>query len=527
MAVFFKKLATRGTLRLASVRHKVTFKGEGGCSARDNKVTRGLIVGAYEPLGDYLDSPTKFTKTGENYNNTTQGRLEQLLKISGPLPKLGESRVFYGLDQEFNAVAVVGLGKQCAGYNDIEEREEQKEAIRICAAAGSRSLQELNFKTIYTEDFGHAESAAEGAAMAVWVYQELKNPSRQLFMPRLELYDSCDFTGWHIGMEKAAAQNLARQLMETPANIKTPETFADNVVLISCDSGVNTEVKVQRWVEFHNMGAFLSVAKGSCKPPIFLEMSYYGSKFDERPVVLIGSGVTYNSGGLCLKKPHEMEHMRAEMAGAAVVVAAIRAIARLQLPINIRGLIPLCENMPGCSAYKPGDIVTAMNGKNILVENTNFESTLILADALIYSQNFWPRFIVDIGVLSRDMHRSMGNGATGVFTNSDALWEQIRMAGVHTGDRMWRMPLWDYYTRQVTASGEVDIMNDGEGPGGGACKAAAFLSQFVPCGEWMHLDTCGVMYSTGQEQLYLRTGMSGRPTRTIIEFISHMVCKTC
>ena len=532
MAQFLWSFIKRGiplrSCRLAPVRYTASSsKGQTSCYGEGSKTAHGLVVGVYEPLGDYPNSPTNFTKAGENYNNATQGRLASLLKTSGPLPKLGESRLFYGLDQEFNAVAVCGLGKQCAGYNDVEEREEQKEAIRIAAAVGSRSLQENNVHKIHTEDFGHAESAAEGSAMAVWVYQELKNPDKRIFLPQLELHDSCDFMGWHIGLEKAAAQNLARQLMDTPANFMTPKTFAHNVVQTLSSSGVNTEVKVQNWAETYNMGAFLSVARGSCQPPIFLEMSYYGTKYDERPIVLVGSGVTYDSGGLCLKKPHEMEYMKGKMAGAAIIAATIRAIAHLQLPINIRGLIPLCESMPGCSALKPGDVVTAMNGKNILVESPDYESCLVLADALVYSQHFWPKFVLDVGVVSRDMLRAMGNAATGVFTNSDSLWEQMRMAGVHTGDRVWRMPLWDYYARQVTASGAVDILNQGEGPGAGACKAAAFLRQFVPCGEWMHLDAYGVMHSSGREQPYLRAGMSGRPTRTLVEFISHMVCKKC
>ncbi|KAJ9585779.1 hypothetical protein L9F63_002416 [Diploptera punctata] len=496
------------------------------CGGESKKNSKGLVIGVYDALTDNPDVPTKFTKTGEKYNESIEGRLEELLKISGPLPKLGDARLFFGLDHEFNAIAVVGLGKQCAGYNDIEELEEEKEAIRIGSAIGSRRLQELHMRKILIDSFGHAESAAEGSALAVWVYQELKKADNRIFMPMLELYDSCDYTGWHIGLEKAAAQNLARQLMDTPANIMTPTSFAQNAVEILCKSGINVEVKVQGWAETQHMGAFLSVARGSCEPPIFLEISYYGTNYDERPVVLIGSGVTYDSGGLCLKQPYELVHMKGKMGGAAMVVATIRAIAHLQLPINLRGLIPLCENMPGCAAFKPGDIVTAMNGKNILIQNTDCESRLVVADSLIYSQNFWPRFIVDISVLTKDMRRTMGDAATGVFTNSDALWEQIRMAGVHTGDRLWRMPLWNYYTRQTTASSAVDILNVGEGPGGGACKAAAFLRQFVPCGEWMHLDTLGVMYSNGQDVPYLQAGMSGRPTRTLIEFISHMLCKT-
>ncbi|XP_069669366.1 cytosol aminopeptidase-like [Periplaneta americana] len=539
MAALLRSFATRCALltfrRAAGLRLQTTASATedenlqdliSQCSGED-KLTTGVVLGVYLPLGDPLLYPPKFTSTAEKYNERTKGMLEYLLKVSGPVPQLGEPRIFYDLEKEFDRVVVVGLGPQCAGYNDMEEREEEKEAIRVAAAVGCRKLQSLRTQRIHVEDFGHAESAAEGAALAVWLYQELKRQDRRLHMPHLELFQSCDFTGWHIGLEKAAAQNLARHLAEAATNRMTPTIFAHTAVEVLCKSGVNVEVKVQGWAETQKMGGFLAAAKGSCEPPIFLEISYYGTSYDERPVVLVGKGVTFDSGGLCLKTPHGMLHMRGDVTGAACVVATVRAVAHLQLPINIRGLVPLCENMPGCLASKPGDVVTTMSGKRVLVQNPDCEGRLMLADSLYYAHNFWPRFMVDVGTMTMDARHSMGSAATVVFTNSDALWEQIRMAGVHTGDRLWRFPLWDYYTKQVSASTTVDLKNVGLGPGGGACKAAAFLRQFVPCGEWMHLDNFGVMMSNGIDEPYLRRGMSGRPTRTLIEFISQLVCKPC
>ncbi|XP_069675793.1 cytosol aminopeptidase-like [Periplaneta americana] len=495
--------------------------------AGDPKLTKGLVIGVYESSEDLRYADLKFTKSGQKINRVSNGRLTHMLKLSGPLPARGEVRLLFGIEEEFNAISVVGMGSECAGYNEIEERDEGKEFIRNAAGAGSRALQGLRIQRIYVDSFDHAESAAEGSALAVWIYQELKHKSKQIPIPQLELHDGSDCTSWHIGLQKAAAQNLARQLMDTPANIMTPTTFALNAVEILCQSGINVEVKVQGWAETQKMGAFLSAAKGSCEPPVFLELSYYGTAYDERPVVLVGSGVTFDSGGLCLKEPGDMDLMRGDMSGAACVIATTRAIAHLQLPINIRGLIPLCENTPGCQAMKPGDVVATMSGKNVLVEDTDCEGRLLMADTLYYAQNFWPRFVVDIGTLSKDMNRALGRAATGVFTNSDALWEQIRLAGVHTGDRVWRFPLWDYYNKQVTVSRSVDVRNVGSGRGGGACKAAAFLRQFVPCGEWIHLDNFGVMYANGVDESYLRQGMSGRPTRTLVEFISQLVCKDC
>ncbi|KAJ9579944.1 hypothetical protein L9F63_004417 [Diploptera punctata] len=503
----------------------ITKRFQSGASSCEGemKSATSLVLGVYT---DESDPPLyKFTPSAQKYNEITHGKLDEYLKSGGPVPGKGEVRIFYKLCNEFASVALVGLGAECQGYNDIEERDDGKETIRIAAAVGSKALQDLKPGKLCIESFGHSESAAEGAGLGVWLYQDLISHRKRLPIPQLELWNDCDFAGWHIGLEKAAAQNLARSLMDSPGNMMTPTIFAQNAVEVLCKSGVNVEVKVQGWAETQKMGAFLSVSKGSCEPPIFLELSYYGAGYDERPIVLIGSGITFDSGGLCLKRPYDMLYMRGDMQGAAVVVATCRALALLQLPINIRGLIPLCENMPGCAATKPGDIVRAMNGKNILIENIDCEGRLVLADALYYSQNFWPQFVVDIGSLTKDIRNTMGTAATGVFTNSDSLWEQVRMAGVHTGDRMWRFPLWNYYTKQVTQSRSVDIRNVGFGPGGGACRAAAFLREFVPCGEWMHLDTFGVLRENGIDHPYLRKGMSGRPTRTLIEFLSALVCK--
>lgn len=486
---------------------------------------RGLVLGIYTDETNPEDQGV-LTATAERYNKKVCGRLLQLIR-SCPVPRRGEIRILYNVENDFMAIAVVGLGKECLGYNAAEEIDEGKEAVRAGAALGCRELMKLRPNKIYVETLGNAESAAEGAALAVWIYQELRNPKKQVKIPALEMHadGDCDWEGWQIGLQKAAAQNLARQLMETPANLMTPTMFAQNAVEVLCKSGVNVEVKVRAWAESQKMHAFLAVAKGSCEPPIFLELSYYGAGRTERPIVMVGKGVTFDSGGTCLKKRQDMRHMRGDMAGAAAVVASCRAIAALQLPINIRGLIPLCEHMPGCNAMKPGDIVTAMNGKAIEIQDTDKEGRLLLADALLYAQNFWPRFIIDIGTLTEVMAQGMGSCATGVFSNSEDLWQQMRMAGVHTGDRVWRFPLWKYYNKQMTSQRNVEVQNTGLGKGGDPCKAAAFLWEFVPCGEWIHLDAYATMLTDGCEFPYLRKGMSGRPVRTIVEFLAQLVCR--
>lgn len=517
------KLMTR---MLQSCEKKREEKPEERKNPCDTEVTKSLVLGIYNHP-THAKHPGQLTATGQKFNKSVCYKLSELIEISGGAPKLGHAKLFYGLDKEFNIVAVTGLGPPCQGYDVFEQIDEGKEAIRIAAAVGCQALQTHRVDRVFIESFGHAESAAEGAAMGVWVYQENKAISKRIVVPQLELYNDCDFSGWHIGLQKAAAQNLARQLMDTPSNVMTPTSFAQNAVDVLCKSGVNVEIKVRRWAETHQMNAFLASSEGSCEPPIFLELSYYGTSRDERPVVLIGKGVTYNSGGICLKSCEHQKLMRGDMAGAANVVAICRAAAGLQLPLNIRGLIPLCENMPGCAAIRPGDIVKTMNGKTIEIENTDCVGRLILAEALIYAQNFWPRFIVNIGTMTYDVQDGLGAGGTGVFSNSDVLWEYMLAAAMHTGDKVWRLPLWDYYRQLIVGHHNCDLKTIGRGGKklcGGACKVAAFLNEFVPCGDWIHMDTFGVMYTNGKEFKYLREGMAGRPTRTLVEFMSQLVC---
>lgn len=231
------------------------------------------------------------------------GRLYELLRIAGPLPKRGECRLLFNIEQSFSTIAVCGLGDKCLGYNEEEMIDEGKEAIRIASAIGCQKLQELHTNKIYVESFGNSESSAEGSLMGLWSYQGVTQTRE--YTPQMEIYTENNFEydmeGWDVGMHKAEAQNLARQLMETPSSIMTPTKFAQNVVNVLCDSGVNVEVKVRAWAEAQKMNAFLAIAKGSAEPPIFLELSYYGTSCDEKPIVLVGQGVTFDSGGLSLK----------------------------------------------------------------------------------------------------------------------------------------------------------------------------------------------------------------------------------
>ncbi|XP_059482777.1 cytosol aminopeptidase-like isoform X4 [Neocloeon triangulifer] len=447
-------------------------------------------------------------------------RFWNLCKSSGPVLKKGKTRVFFGLPG-YSAVAVAGLGKKGLGYNDQENINEGLEAVRAAASAGCRSLQELEVAKIEVDSFGDAEAAAEGANLGVWKYQGPKSKKAKP-LPVIEPFEKSG-TNWSNGVAKADAQNFARRLMDTPANLMTPTIFAQEAASVLSKVNVEVEIHDQKWAEEKKMGSFLSVTRGSDEPPRFLEMSYFGASNSlSKPVVLVGKGVTFDTGGISLKPPGKMDEMRADMGGAACVVATLKAAATLKIPINIKGLVPLCENMPSGRATKPGDVVTAMNGKTIQIDNTDAEGRLILADALWYAAQSPNRVIVDMATLTGAMTVCLGQAAAGVFSNSNEMWEELQKASCQTGDRVWRFPLWNFYTKQISEIPGADLNNIGKGPGGGSCTAAAFLKEFVGDSVWMHLDIASVMSSSGSEVPYISKGMAGRPVRTLIQFLAQL-----
>lgn len=291
------------------------------------------------------------------------------------------------------------------------------------------------------------------------------------------------------------------------------------------------QIRDRSWIESQKLGAFLAVARGSCEPPALVEINYTGSSAEDSPILLIGKGTTFNSGGICLWDCRDMLEMRGDMSGAAVVVAVIKTAAMLGLKQNIRGLIPLCENMPSGMALKPGDVVRSLSGKKILVENTRREGVLMLADAFTYGQRAYkPKLVLDVATLTPGARNCIGSGATATFTNDEDLWVELAKAGSITGDRLWRMPLWKHFSQKVTRDPTTDLSNDGFGHGGNPCYAAAFLNQFIECADWAHFDTFGTgMMSCSEEIPYLEQGrMTGRPTRTIYQLLHQITCPdTC
>lgn len=260
------------------------------------------------------------------------------------------------------------------------------------------------------------------------------------------------------------------------------------------------------------MGSLLGVAQGSRQPPKLIVLQHKKGKKNQKPVVLVGKGITFDTGGISIKPASEMDEMKYDMCGAASVLGTFRAIAEMDLPLNVVGIIPTCENMPDGDAIRPGDVLTSMSGQTIEVLNTDAEGRLILCDALTYAERFDPEAVVDIATLTGACVIALGHHASGLFSNNDQLAAELKQAGENALDRAWHMPLWDDYQQQLD-SNFADIANIG-GRAAGSITAACFLSRFAKKFDWAHLDIAGTAWKSGKEK-----GSTGRPVPLLTNFL--------
>lgn len=430
---------------------------------------------------------------------------------------------------------------------DFAAEVSRRETSRRAAALGARSLRGLGAKKLLVEPFPDVQACAEGIELALYKYsrngeqQQHNDPDNDGDNDGAALAtligdaaggassSDGDTAAFRVGSVYAQAQNWARSLATAPANLMTPTGFCDAVERrfrgVQRQHTTTMFMRDEHWLRSEGMGGVLGVAQGSEQPPRLLELHYRGaSDANAAPVVLVGKGVTFDSGGISIKGAAGMDAMKADMTGAAVVAAALHGIARLRLPVNVVAVAPLVENMPSGRAIKPGDVLTVCNGKTVEVLNTDAEGRLILADALAYAaKKFAPSAIVDVATLTGAMSVALGDSFIGLWSTSTPLWHQLRRAGLLTGDRFWRMPL-DRTYRDAMQGGPVsDLQNITKKSKAGSSTAAAFLSEFVPAtvDRWAHLDIAGVMDSSGSVP-YEPKGMSGKPVRALIEFVRRL-----
>ncbi len=371
-----------------------------------------------------------------------------------------------------------------------------------------------------------AQAMVEGAMLGAYRFTHYRSdqekPSHAVRTLTLLAVRGNQASGMRAGVRRgaisAAAASFARDLCNHPANVMTPSRMKREAQQIAKDFKLKLTVLERKDQERLKMGGLLGVSRGSQEPPQFIVLEYAGGPKQARPVVLVGKTVTFDSGGISLKPSENMEQMKADMTGGAEVLGAVRAAAQLRLPVNVVGILPATENMPGGRATKPGDVLRMLNGKTVEVQNTDAEGRLILADGLAYAARFRPACIVDIATLTGACIVALGQFAIGMLGNDDALKAAFKHAGEQTGERVWEMPFWEEYFEQLK-SDVADMSNIG-GRGAGMITAGMFLSKFVGEYPWVHLDIASTDWSAS-ERPYIGKGPTAVGTRLLVRFLSN------
>jgi leucyl aminopeptidase len=362
------------------------------------------------------------------------------------------------------------------------------------------------------------QATAEGLEYGAWHFDALKRPPDEV-KPELERVDiladaPAAAAGHLLGAAIGAAQSLTRGLQVLPGNTCTPSYIAAQAMELAKRHGFEVTVLDRAGIEREAMGALLAVGKGSAEEPRFIALEYRGAA--GAPVVLVGKGVTFDSGGISIKPAERMEDMKFDMSGAAAVLGAFEMLGRLRPKVHVVGLIPSAENMLSGASYRPGDVVRAMSGRHIEVVNTDAEGRMLLADALHYAKRYEPACVLDIATLTGAVVMALGHTAAAVIGSDDALVEEVRRAGERSGERVWPLPLWDEF-REHIKSDIADVKNSGGRPAG-TITAAWFLREFAEGYPWAHLDIAGTAYTQSEDAGAVK-GPTGMGVRLFAEFI--------
>jgi leucyl aminopeptidase len=452
------------------------------------------------------------------------GRLARLAKRGDLRGKAGETTLLDVDGGPCQRVLVVGLGGK-----GLLARKQYKKAMLAAVAALVRSgardaVSYLSLESIETTDaYYRGRLAAEAVGHALYRVPAIRSsrPPKAPALARfaIAVHDAGQIAeaarGLAHGAAIAAGAALTRDLANLPANVCTPSYLASCARQLAREHrSVRAQILDEREIRRLRMGAFLSVAAGTEEPARLIVLRYQGGRRGAAPVVLVGKGVTFDSGGISLKQPPGMDEMKFDMTGAASVLGAIKAAAIIGLRLNLVGVVPACENLPSGRATKPGDIVHSMSGRTIEIVNTDAEGRLILCDALHFARRFKPAVVLDIATLTGACVIALGAHLSAVMSNDKDLAARIVAAGERAEDRIWHMPMAEEYHEQLK-SNFADFMNS-SGREGGAITAACFLSKFTEGLAWAHLDIAGTAYLSGAQK-----GSTGRPTALLVDFLSH------
>ena len=473
-----------------------------------------VVIGVFETR--------KLTLAGEMVDRVSNGYLADILRRGDMEGKADSTLLLHNVPNTLcDRVLLVGLGKE-RDFRDNEYRKAIKIAIKTLNETGSLEaviyLTELGVKK--RDITWHIEQAAIVSMEAVYRFDKLKSKQDEVRRPLRKLTLCVERRNEIVEAENAVisgqaiahGMNLAKDLGNLPGNICTPTYLAEQAQGLGNTYGIEVEIFDTPDIEKLGMHSFLSVSQGSRQPPKLIVLRHNGGPKKTPPVVLVGKGITFDAGGISLKPAGEMDEMKYDMCGAASVLGTFKAIAQMQLPLNVIGIIPACENLPDGAANKPGDVVTSMSGQTIEILNTDAEGRLILCDALTYAERYEPQAVIDIATLTGACVIALGHHASGLFSNNDALAREILHAADAAYDRAWHMPLWADYQEQLK-SNFADMANIG-GRAGGSITAACFLSRFTKKYDWAHLDIAGTAWKSGAEK-----GATGRPVPLLTHFL--------
>lgn len=473
-----------------------------------------VIVGVYEGR--------KQSYAASAIDQASSGYLAGILRRGDMNGKLGSTLLLHSVPGTMtDRVLLVGLGKE-REFGEREYRQAVRASFKALTSSGAADvasfLAELTVKK-HGVDWKVAH-LAEVASDVFYKFDRMKSKPgsddkgiRRLVINVPQRNDlRAGEAGLKQGLAIAAGVSFTKDLGNLPPNYCTPTYLADQALELGKTYGLQVEVLERADMEKLGMGSFLGVAQGAATPPKLIVMQHKKGKKNQKPIALVGKGITFDTGGISLKPGADMDEMKYDMCGAASVLGTFKAIAEMDLPLNVVGIIPTCENMPDGNAIRPGDVLTSMSGQTIEVLNTDAEGRLILCDALTYAERFEPQAVVDIATLTGACVIALGHHASGLFSNKDSLAKELLHAGESALDRAWHMPMWDDYQGQLD-SNFADMANIG-GRAGGSITAACFLSRFAKKYDWAHLDIAGTAWKSGKEK-----GATGRPVPLLTQFL--------
>jgi leucyl aminopeptidase len=480
-----------------------------------------VVVGVFESR--------KLSAAAESIDRAANGHLADIIRRGDMEGKLGATLLIHNVPHALcDRVLLVGLGRE-REFRDKEYRDACRAAVRTLNETGA--MEAVLFLTeLPVRRRGIAWKIAQAvivAAETLYRFTQLKSKQDEVRRPLRRLTLTVSRRSELAEAESTARQaeavaegmRLAKDLGNLPPNVCTPTYLAEQARGIATAHGMRCEVLEAADMEKLGMGAFLAVARGTPEPPKMIVLDYRGADPAAAPIVLIGKGITFDTGGISLKPSAEMDEMKFDMCGAASVLGALQAVAQMRLPLNVVGIVPSTENMPGGRATKPGDIVKTLSSQSVEILNTDAEGRLILCDALTYCERLKPAAVIDIATLTGACVIALGHVAAGLFSNDDALAREVLAAGDAAYDRAWHMPLWDDYQEQLR-SNFADMANIGGRPGG-SITAACFLSRYARNFRWAHLDIAGVAWKSGREK-----GATGRPVPLLAQFLIERAADT-